>query len=234
LLISLHSLPVIPLPNRQQFYQHKAQLAGCTARGGGKAVFLFLQGAVIGFLLAAPVGPTGVMCIRYTLSRGMLAGFVFGLGTVLADAVYCIIAVFGVQVIADFLLGTQFYLTFMGSIALLFLGGYVFCSRVGELAARTSIKGMLGSFVTAFLLTLTNPLTIVTFAAAFAGIGVGAGTDWRESILLIGGMAWLIVSWLASSVRANFCPDNLRVVNQLSGIIIAGLGLVLLIYNFSR
>ena len=201
---------------------------------------LFLKGAVIGFLLAAPVGPTGVMCIRYALSKGMLAGFVFGLGTVLADAVYCMIAVFGVKVMADFLVGNQFYLTCMGSIALFFSGGYVFCSQVGKLATQTSSKSMLGSFVAAFLLTLTNPLTILTFAAVFTGIGAGAGTDWRAASLLVGGvgsgaaMAWLTLSWLAVSLRAKFRPDSLRAVNRLAGIIIAGLGLVLLIYDFCR
>jgi threonine/homoserine/homoserine lactone efflux protein len=201
-------------------------------------VIFFLKGAVIGFLIAVPAGPAGIMCIRYTLSWGMMVGFVFGLGVVLADMIYCAIAIFGVAVIVDFLQDYRHYLAIASSVSLLFLGWYIFRSQVGELAPMPSITSMFGSFAAAFFLAMANPLTILAFAAVFTGIGVGADADYRELLPLIGGVcsgsaiAWLALSRIAGSLRAHFRHRQLQILNQFSGVIIAGLGVFSLIDIF--
>jgi len=203
-------------------------------------VILFFKGAVIGFLIAAPIGPTGLMCIRYTLAWGRMAGLSFGLGTVLADAIYCAIAIFGVSVIADLLQDNRHYLALASSVFLLFGGWYIFRSKLGELAPMPSKTTMFGSFVAAFFLAVANPLTILAFTIVFTGIGVGANADYRELILLIGGVcsgsviAWLALSRIVVSMRTNFCDRQLQMLNQFSGIIIAGLGVFSLIDIFIK
>lgn len=174
-------------------------------------MILFLKGVVIGFLIAAPIGPAGIMFIRYTMARGMIVGFSFGLGTVLADAIYCAIAVFGVSLIADFLQVNQQYLTLTGNVCLLFQGWYIFRSQVDEQVPMPSITSMFGSFVAAFFLAMANPLTILAFAAVFTGIGVGTNADYRELCLLISGVssgsaiAWLALSRIVVCMRTHFC-----------------------------
>lgn len=198
-------------------------------------MILFFKGAVIGFFIAAPVGPAGIMCIRYTLAWGMMVGFAFGLGTVLADLIYCAIALFGVTVIAGFLQDQRQYLTFAGSVSLLLLGWYIFRSQVDEAVPLPSLTSRVGSFVTAFFLAISNLPTMLVFAAVFTGMGVGAGTDYRELALLIGGVgsgsifAWLALSRIVAGMRNKFRHQQLQILNQFSGIIIAGLGFFSLI-----
>ena len=97
---------------------------------------LLLKGLVMGFSIAAPVGPIGVLCIRRTLGDGILHGVVSGLGTASADAIYGCVAAFGVTAVSDFLLGSQFWLRLVGGLFLLYLGCATFRSVPAHEAAR--------------------------------------------------------------------------------------------------
>lgn len=195
-----------------------------------------LKGIILGFSIAAPVGPIGVLCIRRTLSNGMLTGFLSGLGTATADAMYGCIAAFSVTVVTTFLLDNQSYLRLMGGLFLLYLGYRTFRSIPAEKAANERSNGLLGSYTSAFFLTLTNPMTIMSFAAVFAGLGVGStGGDYIPAGLLVLGVFggsmlwWLTLSATVNLLRSKFDQKRLKWVNQLSGFIISGFGMLSLI-----
>src|SRR3712207_2953311 len=132
---------------------------------------LFLEGIIIGLAIAAPVGPIGVLCIRRTLADGRTSGFVSGLGAATADAVYGAIAAFGLTLITDFLLGGASWLRLVGGAFLLYLGIKTFLARPAERAAEVRGGGLPGAYASTLFLTLTNPTTILSFVAIFAGLG---------------------------------------------------------------
>lgn len=195
---------------------------------------LFLiKGLILGFSIAAPVGPIGVLCIRRTLANGMLHGFVTGCGTASADAIYGSIAAFGITAISILLLDHLFLLHFCGGLFLLYLGYTTFRTVPAETAAQAKSKGLLSAYTSAFLLTLTNPATILSFVAVFAGLGVGAANgDWLLAGSMVGGVFagsllwWLLLSSAIYLLRAKLDRHRLKRVNQLSGLIIIAFGLL--------
>lgn len=193
----------------------------------------FIKGIILGLSIAAPVGPMGVLCIRRTISKGWLNGFLSGLGTATADGLYGCIAAFSVTVVSSFLLDNQLYLRLIGGVFLLYLGYKTFKSIPSEVAAKKGGKGLLGTYTSALFLTLTNPLTIMSFAAVFAGLGVGTnGGSYRLAAILVLGVFlgsmlwWLILCSVVNQLRSKFDQRKLRWVNKLSGLIIAGFGIL--------
>ena len=197
---------------------------------------LLIKGFIIGFSIAAPVGPIGVLCIRRTLINGRLAGLLSGLGAATADAVYGAIAGFGLTVIAGFLLRQQIWLSLGGGLFLCFLGLKTVLKQPNErLTSTESSEGLGGAYASTFLLTLTNPATILAFVAIFAGLGVANGTrNYASATLVVLGVFagsalwWLVLSGSVSLLRSRLTPDRLRWVNRLSGIAITTFGLFIL------
>ena len=193
---------------------------------------VFIKGVILGFSIAAPVGPIGVLCIRRTLSNGLLNGFISGLGTATADALYGCIAAFGLTVVSTFLINSQFYLHLIGGLFLLYLGYKTFQSVPAEIAAKANGKGLFGSYTSAFFLTLTNPLTIMSFAAVFAGLGIGtAGGEFASALLVLGVFIgsmlwWLFLSGTVNLLRTRFDKKRLHWVNQISGVVITAFGIL--------
>lgn len=199
-------------------------------------LILFVKGLILGFSIAAPVGPIGVLCIRRTLAKGLLNGFMSGLGTATADAIYGGIAAFGITAISGFLVGNQFYLRLLGGLFLLYLGYTTFRSIPSEAAAKTGNKGLTGAYVSAFFLTMTNPMTILSFAAIFAGLGVGTigGDNILAGLLVLGVFIgsmlwWLLLSGMVSILRLKFDQKRLTWINRFSGVTIAGFGILSLL-----
>lgn len=195
-----------------------------------------IKGVLLGFSIAAPVGSIGVLCIRRTLANGMMSGFITGLGTATADSVYGCLAAFGVSMVSGFLLTNQIYLRLIGGLFLLYLGYKTFRSEPVKIAKTTREEGILRSFLSAFLLTIANPMTIMSFGAVFAGLGVGGtGNDNYYAGLLVLGVFtgsmlwWVILSATVNILRAKFDPGKLKLVNLLSGVVIAGFGVVSLV-----
>ena len=198
-------------------------------------ISLLLRGLVIGFLIAAPVGPIGVLCIRRTLAEGRTFGFVSGLGAATADAFYGSVAGLGLTLVSSFLIGQQFWLRLIGGLYLCYLGYRTFRSRPSEKAASARGRGILGAYSSTLFLTLTNPMTILSFAAIFASQGAGAvAGDYRSAMALIAGVFagscawWLILVALTSLFRSRLSTTGLGWVNRLSGSIIAVFGLIVL------
>ncbi|MBI3233818.1 MAG: LysE family transporter [Bacteroidetes bacterium] len=120
----------------------------------------FVKGLLIGFSVAAPVGPIGVLTIKRTLTEGRVSGFVTGMGAALADSVYGIIASFGLTVISSFLLTQEFWMKLIGGLFLLFLGIKSLFSKPTSKAANLDSKGLFNNFISTFFLTVTNPTTL--------------------------------------------------------------------------
>ncbi len=194
-----------------------------------------LKGLIIGFSIAAPVGPIGVLTIKRTLAEGRLSGFVTGMGAAMADTVYGFIAGFGLTVISAFLLTQAFWIKLIGGLFLLFLGVKSFISKPASNAAKLDSKGLFSNFVSTFFLTLTSPVTILSFVAIFAGLGLGTTkTDYTSSLSLVFGIFlgsalwWLILSSVVGFFQTKITPERLVWINRLSGLILLSFGLLAL------
>ena len=196
---------------------------------------MFLHGILLGFSIAAPVGPIGVLCIRRTLANGRWSGLATGLGAATADAVYGAIAAFGLTAISGFLVAQQTWLRLVGGAFLVFLGLRTLLSRPATEAASASSSTLAGDYASTLFLTLTNPLTILSFVAVFAGLGLaasqrsyGAAAGLVAGVFCGSALWWLTLSTAVSLFRTRFGPASLRWVNIISGLIIAGFGLIAL------
>lgn len=196
---------------------------------------IFLNGIVIGFAIAAPVGPIGLLCINRSMSNGFKIGLFSGLGAAIADGVYGLIAGFGLTTISSFLLKEQFIIRIIGGFFLIYLGfKTIKKSIITNKKENTFETSILHSFSTTFLLTLTNPMTIMSFIAIFAGLGLGTeAKDYLSALLLVFGIFagsslwWLFLALLSSFLKKNFLNDNLlKSINIFSGIIILIFGLI--------
>jgi threonine/homoserine/homoserine lactone efflux protein len=155
------------------------------------------------------------------------------MGAATADALYGCVAGFGVTTISSFLMGQQFWFRLIGAVFLGYLGVKVFLSRPAEALSEPEGKGLVGAYASTFILTLTNPMTILAFAAIFAGLGLGdaVGGYAAGALLVLGvflGSAawWFLLSSGVGLFRARLTGLRLRWVNRLSGVIIAGFGML--------
>ncbi len=197
---------------------------------------LLLSGLIIGFSIAAPVGPIGVLCIRRTLAEGRLHGLVSGLGAATADAVYGCIAAFGLAFISDLLVQQQSGLRVIGGAFLCLLGVRTILVTPSEKPTNGKKLGLASAYGSTFLLTLTNPVTILSFAAAFASLGVGSNAgDYGSAALLVlavfigSATWWLTLSGAVGLFRARVTPRVLLWINRVSGTVIFGFGVVALV-----
>jgi threonine/homoserine/homoserine lactone efflux protein len=196
----------------------------------------FLRGLIIGFSIAAPVGPIGVLCIRRTLAQGHVFGFVSGLGAAMADAIYGCIAGLGLTFISSLLIHQQIWLRLIGGAFLCYLGVKTFMSLPAEQAAKAKGNSLVGAYASTFLLTLTNPMTMLSFAAVFAGLGVASprGNYTLAIILVLGvftgsALWWLMLSGGIGLFRTKLTPRRLQWVNRISGVLITAFGLLALL-----
>ena len=200
------------------------------------AVNFLLKGVVIGFSIAAPVGPIGVLCIRRTLANGRAMGLATGMGAATADATYGLIAAFGLTVISNFLVGQRFTLGLLGGLFLCYLGIKTFISRPGGKDSEIGSGSLFSAWFTTLFLTLANPMTILSFIAVFAGFGLAASPDYFSASLMVAGVFlgsaawWLILSNAVALLRSRLNIGSMRFVNRLSGVIILAFGL----YALSR
>lgn len=197
---------------------------------------LLLRGLILGLSIAAPVGPIGVLCIRRTLSEGRIMGLVSGLGAATADALYGGIAGFSLTVIAGLLVQQQGWMRIIGGIFLCYLGIKTLLNKPVEMDAGNQKRSWGGAYVSAFILTLTNPMTIISFAAIFASVGIGnAAGDYGKALTLVLGVFigsalwWLLLSTTVGLLRTKFTVRSLAWVNRISGAIITVFGVTTLV-----
>jgi threonine/homoserine/homoserine lactone efflux protein len=193
----------------------------------------FLQGLLIGFSIAAPVGPIGLICIRRSLTAGRLAGLVSGLGAATADALYGIVAALGLTAVTNLLVAYQRPLQFVGGLFLVYLGLAIMRSTPATTATSTPPTATLSAaYFSTLLLTLANPVTVLSFLGIFAGLGLlgNAHAPSAAFALVLGvflGSAawWLLLSTSAAALGARLQSGGLRLLNLTSGALIAAFGL---------
>jgi threonine/homoserine/homoserine lactone efflux protein len=195
-------------------------------------IHYLIKGLIIGLSIAVPVGPIGVLCIRRTLTQGRMVGFLSGLGAATADGLYGAIAGFGLTFLVDFIIGKQIWLRLIGGGLLCILGAKTFLSKPAEQGTSVEGSSLRNAYLSTFLLTLTNPMTILFFTAVFAGLGIGntEGDYVSAGILVLGvfigsAMWWLVLSGFTGILEGLLNFKRMQWLNRISGLIIMGFGL---------
>jgi threonine/homoserine/homoserine lactone efflux protein len=193
---------------------------------------LLARATALGFTIAAAVGPIGLLTIRRTLAHGQTYGLASGLGVALADATYAAIAAFGLTAVTAVLVGGRVLLGVVGGLVLVALGIRTWRSRPRETAATNVARpGLAGAFVSIYGLTMTNPMTILSFAGLFAALGVttvgGGAAATVTAGVFAGSLAWwLVLTTVVARLRARVTVGALGWVNRLSGAVVAGFGVL--------
>jgi threonine/homoserine/homoserine lactone efflux protein len=197
---------------------------------------MFLKGLVVGFMIAAPVGPVNVLCARRTIVNGRLVGIVSGLGAALADTFFGAVAAFGLVFVHTLLLNERFWLGLGGTIILVVIGVRTLTADVPRpKQAQEDAANLLGDFTSTFVLTLFNPVTILSFLACFSAFGIdnddkGDLDDW---LLLLGVFTgatvwWLFLTTAVGMFRSKFDQETLRWANRIAGVVILAFAAVIL------
>ena len=195
-------------------------------------VAFFARGLAVGFTIAAAVGPISLLTIRRTLAHGRAYGLVSGLGVAAADASYGAIAAFGLTAITSVLVGGRVALGIVGGLFLVWLAIRTFRARPpAEAAAAADRPGLAGAFLSIYGLTMTNPMTILSFAGIFAGLGLVGGGGLEAALLTAGvflgsSLWWVLLTGLIGIVGSRLGPREMGWINRISGLVLAAFGVV--------
>lgn len=193
--------------------------------------FLVIQGLIIGFSLAAPVGPMAMLCIQRTFIGGLSLGLLSGLGIAVADAVYGLTAAFGLTMVSDFLIAHKTWLGLGGGLFLLYLGIQTIRSykQVSQ-AKSTQAAGHLSAFGSAFLLTLANPMTILAYVAIFSSAAISIDGTRSAAFIMTGAILmgslgwWVFLCCLVAATKHKLKAMHMRAISIVSGLILSGFG----------
>lgn len=199
-----------------------------------------ISGILIGLSIAAPVGPVGILCIRRTLSGGWLPGLLSGLGAATADAIYGSIAAFGLTAISSALVSQRYWLGLLGGIFLCYLG--IRSMKADRPAIETTGNsknaiGLFGDYASVFLITLSNPMTILSFIGVFLGLGLVAANSFRSSVTMVSGVFigsslwWFILALSVGTFRKRIGPKLMTAINYISGLTIIIFGIYSVIHS---
>jgi len=204
---------------------------------------LLIRGFAFGFAIAASPGPIFFLCLRRSLLRGWLTGLVSGLGVATADAFYAAVAVFGVAaVVTTTLAPVARWLALAGGLVLIFIGirSVISTPATREATTNTTGAGLAWAYASILGLTITNPATIISFAALAAALGAGLSGSWTLPALVVAGVGlgsaswWLILAAITALLRARVTPTVARTIGIVSGLAIAGLGAVAVVASFGH
>lgn len=192
---------------------------------------LFLKGSLIGFSIAMPVGPVGILCIQHSLRRGLLAGLVAGSGAALADAFFGCMAGFGVSMLSYVISSYLLWLQLLGACILSYFGIKIFKTKPAPFSPSEIYCSHRNIFFSTFVLTLTNPLTIVCFAAIYASLGISPPEDeFLPGIILTLGILlgaviwWFLLTFGVTLINKRFQIQSSPLLNRVSGCILTGCG----------
>lgn len=188
---------------------------------------LFVKGALIGFIMAVPLGPIGILCIRKTLAEGRLRGLVVGFGAATADLLYSSVAAFGLTIISDLIISQRIWIRLLGGGFLLFLGVRTFGKQPADPKKfQIYSSSIIRSYLSTVFLTLTNPLAVFAFITILAALGLGNGLSYFSASFLVAGIfvgSFLWFTLLNSGVvlfRKKFEIKGLNWVNKIAGVLI--------------
>jgi len=194
--------------------------------------WIWAQGAAIGFAVAAPVGPIGMLCIKTTLEKGRVAGFCAGLGAAVADTIFAAVGALAISLVGNFLSMEQAWFKLGAGIFLIVFGLYL--ARKPAITPENGEKvppGLWAEFTVTLLLTLANPSTILSFAAVFAGVTAGGGYALQTMPALITGVFigaaawWLTLGQIVGLIRHKISQAGLVLINRGAGLALVAFGL---------
>jgi len=197
---------------------------------------LLIRGIAAGLAISAPVGPVNVLCISRTLARGRMAGIISGLGAAAADTFYGAIAGFSIHFVIHFVIREESRIRFFGGILLIVIG-IVYYFRKPASLNEDRRKSTHSDYVTTFLLTLTNPTTVLSFLVVLAALGLSGEKPRVEGLFLVAGIFtgsmlwWIVLAAIASRLRRKFDDRAMLWMNRIGAFAIAGFGLAVLILS---
>jgi threonine/homoserine/homoserine lactone efflux protein len=207
-------------------------------------LYLIISGVIIGLIVAVPIGPVNLICIRRTLAFGPLNGFMSGLGASVGDTIFAIVTGFSLTVVAQLIEGYSSWIELLGGAMLVYFGAHTFFAQATarledklaskEQGASTLVRAMASTFA----LTITNPATLLGFAALFAGFGglAGGHPNIASAAFVVLGVAagstlwWLVLTTFVGLFHASISDRVMHIINRVSGIAIAGFGVAVLIH----
>lgn len=192
-------------------------------------LLLFMKGAVIGFSVAAPLGPIGFLCLQRTLTNGTAHGFATGLGVAMADGVYGVTAALGLMALMDTLVGIGPALRLLGGLFILWIGWRILRNESMGSSEQNEKAGLVKAFASAFGLTLSNPMTILSFLAIFTSFNL-VGESNTSALLVVAGvffgsLGWWITLTILTTVFRGLVQDKLTWVNRVAGVVVICFGL---------
>jgi threonine/homoserine/homoserine lactone efflux protein len=197
-----------------------------------RQVELLIAGIIVGLMIAMPVGPVNILCIHRTIQAGWRSGVISGLGAAAADMLYGGVAGFSITLVIQFLVREQFWIRLFGGILLVVIGISYFFKRPEPLNARKQDRGSAYSDMrSTFLLTLTNPTTVLSFLALLAALGMGDQRQWWLTVFLVGGIFcgsmvwWIVLGSIVNYFRDRFSDRILLLMNRFAGLAIGGFGI---------
>ncbi len=196
-----------------------------------------LKGIVVGIIVTAPVGPIGLLCIQRTINRGMLSGLVTGVSSAMADIMFAIIAGFSISAIGNFMEVNKLIIRLIGGIIVLILGIRIYTiNPVKRLRHQKPQKSSYFSdAISGFLITLTNPVVIIVFGAAFASLGLNEAQENKEIILTITGIFigasawWTTLTFLINIFKTKINLRKMFWINRITGILVVLFGIAIII-----
>lgn len=204
------------------------------------ALFI-IKAILIGISVSAPLGPIAVLSIQRTLNKGFKSGFISGIGAASADIIYAIIVGFSITFISDFLTKYQEYFRIIGGMFLIYIGFKIFSSNPGKQVRKLRLKGnnYYKDFITAFFLTISNPLTILAFGAFFTGLGMvdKAGGQFPIVVMIVSVFSGALIWWLGlisivTIFKKRIRLRNLLWINRITGSLIVVFALYLIVSVF--
>ena len=199
--------------------------------------FVF-KGMLIGIIASAPMGPVGVLCVQRTLKKGRWYGLATGIGAAASDMLYALLTSVGMNLVTDFVNDsvTRFYLQVAGSLMLLGFGWYTYNTNpTKNIRKGGHSKGtLLSNGITAFFVTLSNPLIILLFMALFAQFAFAPSTpfDLAVSFLSIAAgslLWWYGLTWLVDKIRSKFDDYGIHIINQIIGAVVILVSIIILV-----
>ena len=205
-------------------------------------VYLIISGVVMGLIAAVPIGPVNLICIRRTFAFGPLNGFMSGLGAALGDGIFAAIMGFGLTWIAQLIEGYATVIELIGGAMMVYMGYRTFISppmpRCAEENADSVRTNLLRAMVSTFALTITNPVTLLSFGVMFASLGglAGGAGSFNDASFVVGGVVggsagwWLALTTVIGLFHTRIDESAMRMINRICGVLVMGCGLAVLIH----
>ncbi len=197
---------------------------------------LLIKGFVVGFIMAIPIGPVGLLCTQRTLSHGRMHGLISGLGAATSDVIYASIAAFGLTMVSNFLIAQSMWFRLFGGAFLFLLGIKIFLARPAKSGSFVEKLRHFSNYTSTLVITLSNPMSILVSAGMFAGLGlVSIGADWTKAIQVVAGVFfgsmfwWIALSLFVGIFHKKAGDETMVLLARVFGTIISCLGIIVII-----